>query len=173
MSAGVSARLRDGAWWILVAFAVVLVLFGVTDVVGGVLADPGITQGLSGLTPAQLEAQGADGYRLFDFVTRGQGLALIVMGVLYASILLIPYRARQRWAWYAMWSLPGWSLSVLGLYLAFGIASDQPPPPPMVSGPITAAIAATILLVDRRRFVAANMVGSPTSHQPPGVEARR
>ena len=168
-----SARLRDRAWWVLVAFAVVLVVFGVTDVAGGVLADPGITQGLSGLTPAQLEAQGAAGYRLYDFTTRGQGLSLIVMGGLYATILLIPYRARQLWAWYALWSLPGLGIAGLGLYLAIGLAPDQPPPPPMVSGPITAAIAATILLVDRRRFVGATVMRDPSSHQPRGAEVRR
>lgn len=67
-------------------------------------------------------------------------------------ILVIPYRAGMRWAWYAMWALPVWAFGVLGLYLAFGVDPRQPPPPPMVSGPLLGGIAVAVLLLDWRRF---------------------
>lgn len=145
---------RQRIWWILVAVAVVVGLFGVTDVLGGVMADPGIPQGLTGLTPGELESESAVGYRLIDFQVRMQGLVLVVIGVLLTTVLLIPYRAATQWAWYAAWSLPVWALSVFVLYVVYGVAPGAPPPPPMVSGPIFATVCAVVLIVDRRRIFA-------------------
>ena len=144
--------LRRRAWWYLVAFSVLIGLFGVGDVIGGISVDPGITTGMSGLTLAELQAESAAGYRLYDFASRAQGLVLVIVGVLLMVILVIPYRAGMRWAWYTMWTLPAWAFGVLGLYLAFGVDPSQPPPPPMVSGPLLGGIAVAVLLLDRRRF---------------------
>jgi hypothetical protein len=51
-----------------------------------------------------------------------------------------------------MWLFPAWTVGVVALLLAFGIAPNQAPPPPMISGAILGAIAAAALLVDRQRF---------------------
>lgn len=144
--------LRRRVWWLLVAMTVLIVLFGVGDVLVGAAADPAIAQGLSGLSLAELEALDAATYRLFDFFTRTQGLVLVAFGLAMSTILLIPYRQGRGWAWWTAWLLPAWSLSVLAIYAVWGLAPDQPLPPPMVSGPILALIAATALLLDRRRF---------------------
>lgn len=153
--------LRRRVWWLLVAMAVLIVLFGVGDVLIGAAADPAIAQGLSGLSLAELEAQSAAAYGLFDFFTRTQGLVLVAFGVAMTSILLIPYRQGREWAWWTAWLLPAWSLSVLAMYAVGGVAPDQPPPPPMLSGPLLALIAAAVLLLDRHRFVAAEAM-TPT-----------
>ena len=144
--------LRRRAWWYLVGFSALIGLFGIGDVIGGVSVDPGITLGLTGLTLAELEAQSAIAYRAYDFTTRTQGLALVFYGALATATLLIPYRDRQRWAWWAAWSLPAWTVGVFALYASFGLAPGTPPPPPMVSGPILGALAVLVLLVDRPRF---------------------
>ena len=148
------SAVRSRLWWFLVFFAVVLVAFGIGDVFSGVTADPAIATGLTGLSLQQLQEQDPAGYRLFDFATRGLGLNLSIVGVLSTAILLIPYRAGARWAWYALWILPIWCGVVVALYLAFGLAPGAPTPPPMVSGPILGLIAAAVLLVDRPRFFA-------------------
>jgi hypothetical protein len=144
--------LRRRAWWYLIAVSVLIGLFGVGDVIGGISVDPGITTGLSGLTLAELQAESAAGYRLYDFASRAQGLVLVLVGVLMTVILVIPYRAGLRWAWYAMWTLPAWAFGVFGLYVAFGVDPRQPPPPPMVSGPLLGGIAVAVLLLDWLRF---------------------
>jgi len=144
---------------VLAFFAVMLIVFGVTDVLGGVLSDPGITVGISGRTPAEVQAQDPLGYRLFDFTTRALGLALVVMGVLLSTIVLIPYRAGKRWSWALLWVLPAWALAVPLLYLAFGVAPGAPLAPPMMSGPVIAALAAGALVVDRARFARKAVVG--------------
>jgi hypothetical protein len=133
-------------------FGIMFVVFGITDMLGGVLSDPGITVAIAGMSPAEVHAQDPVGYRLYDFATRTLGLSLIALGLLVTTIVLIPYRGGQRWSWAVMWWLPAWAISVPLLYLAFGVAPGSPPAPPMVSGPVIAGIAAVALLADRRRF---------------------
>jgi hypothetical protein len=148
-----AGAVRRRAWWLLVAVGILMVLFGVTDIISGVAADPGITLSLSGMTLAEIQAADPVAYRLYDFATRTNGASLIVMGVLLTLVLLVPYRAGERWAWLVTWILPIWSFSVPLSYLAAGVDPAQPPAPPMVSGPIIGALAVVVLLLDRRRFV--------------------
>jgi hypothetical protein len=145
------STVRARAWWLLVAIAVVIALFGLMDMASGLLADRAITTVITGLGVDEVLAQDPAGYRLADFVTRSQGLNLLLLGTLFTIILVVPYRSGRRWAWRALWLLPAWAVLVPGLYLAFGTAPGAPPSPPMISGPIIGLIAAGILLLDRRR----------------------
>ncbi len=145
------STIRDRAWWLLVAIAVVIAVFGLTDMASGLLADRAITTVITGLGVDEVLAQDPAGYRLADFMSRTQGLNLLLLGVLFTIILVIPYRASRRWAWRAMWLLPAWAVLVPGMYLVFGTAPGAPPAPPMISGPIVGLVAAGILLLDRRR----------------------
>jgi hypothetical protein len=147
---------RRRAWWVLAFFAVMLAVFGIGDVLGGVLADPAITRTLTGRSPADIQAAEPTAYRLYDFVTRSGGANLVLIGILLAVIVAIPYRGGQRWAWWAMWVLPAWAALVPIQYLIIGTAAGQPPAPPMVSGPVVAALAAGVLLADRQRFAGAS-----------------
>lgn len=143
---------RPRLWWILPALSVVMVIFGVSDVLIGITSDPGITVAIIRLTPTELGTVTADGYRLADFMVRTQGLALAAFGLLLTVVLLVPYRAAQRWAWYAALILPAWAITVPLTYLVFGLAPGAQPAPPMISGPIFAAISGLLLVADRRRF---------------------
>lgn len=140
------------SWLLLPILAIVLAGFGVSDVLIGITADPGITVAITGLTPDELRAASQEGYRLADFLVRAQGLTLVALGLLLAVVLLWPYRGGQRWAWRAAFILPVWAASVPIVYLAFGLAPDVPPAPPMISGPIFAVLTAAMLVADRRRF---------------------
>lgn len=134
------------------AMSVVLVAFGVTDVIVGSAADPGIPLGLIGLSPTELRAESEAGYRILDFFTRSQGLVLIVLGLLGSAILLFAYRRDQRWAWWTMWALPAWSAGGFVLYFVAGVEASQPPPPPMLSAPFFAVLTAAIQLISAPRF---------------------
>lgn len=144
--------LEKHAWWGLLVIALTFVAFGVTDVLVGPAADPGIPLGLTGMTLEQLQAESANGYRLFDFFTRANGSSLLLAGLLLTAILLFAFRRNQRWAWWTMWLLPAWAAGAAVFYLVAGVVPDQPPPPPMVSGPIIALLAAAILVVSAPRF---------------------
>lgn len=139
---------------IQLAIAIVLVVFGIGDVAQGPDADPLITMGMVGRTVDEIRASEPTGFRLYDFVTRGNGLNLVVLGALFVSILSVPYRAGDRWAWATMWLLPAWALATPVFVIWFGPAPGTMLPPPAISGPIVAVVAALALLVDRRRFTA-------------------
>ena len=144
--------LERHAWWVLLVVAAMLVAFGLTDILGGADADPAIPFALTGKTNAELQAESADAFRMFDFFTRVNGASLLFIGVLTASILLVPFRRNQRWAWWAMWSVPIWAAAVPVFYIVAGTLPDVPPPPPLVSGPIVAVLSAAALLVSAPRF---------------------
>jgi hypothetical protein len=146
---------------VLVAIAAILVVFGIGDIVQGPKADPGITTAIAGKSADEVQAAEPTGFRLYDFAIWMGGLNLALIGLLLATIALVPYRAGRRWAWNTMWLLPAWALAVPALYLAFGPALGTPLPPPTISGPIVAVVAGLSLLADRGRFVAAR--GAATS----------
>jgi hypothetical protein len=143
--------LSQHAWWGLALFAIVFVLFGLTDIASGAAADPAIPRGLTGRTIAELEAESPAAYQMFDFLTRINGWSLVLIGALLTVIVFIPFRGGERWAWWTMWAVPVWSIGVALFYVVVGTRPDQPPPPPMVSGPIVAALSVAILLVSRPR----------------------
>ena len=144
--------LEGNAWWGLLATIVLFVLFGLTDVASGAAADPAIPLGLTGMTLAELEAEGPTVFQLYDFYTRINGWSFLLAGLLMLAILLFAFRRNKRWAWWTMWLLPIWAASILVFYLVVGVQPDQAPPPPMVSGPILAVFCAAILLVSAPRF---------------------
>lgn len=139
-------------WWGLLAIMLLFVAFGVTDVIVGPAADVGIALGLTGMTLAELEADGPAAYRLFDFFTRANGMSLLILGLFGSAILVFAFRRDEAWAWWTMWLLPALGVGVLAFYLVAGVDPAQPPPPPMVSGPVIAALAAALLLVSAPRF---------------------
>jgi len=144
--------LERHSWWGLLAIALLYIVFGVTDLIIGPEADVGIPLGLTGMTPAELEADGPAGYRLFDFFTRVNGWSLVMIGWLTAAVLWFGFRRNERWAWWTLWFIPVWTAGIGVFYLVAGVDPAQPPPPPMISAPILSAFAAVILLVSAPRF---------------------
>lgn len=144
--------LERHAWWGLAFLTVVIVIFGVTDALVGPAADIAIPMSLTGLTLTELQAESPAAYRLFDFFTRVNGLNLVILGSLATAVLAFAYRRHRRWAWWTMWLLPAWSLSVSLSYVIAGLAPGQPPPPPMLSGLIFAVPATAIQLLSARPF---------------------
>jgi hypothetical protein len=143
---------RWNGWWALLAIAVLLLLFGVGDMANGVANDPGIPLGVTGMTPAELEAEGPNAYRMYDLTVRSQGSSLVMVGGLMSAILLFAFRRGRRWAWWTMWLLPAWAVSISVAGMLIGVAPGQQPPPPVVSGFVLGLLAGAILLVSAPRF---------------------
>jgi hypothetical protein len=141
-------------WKFLLGLVVVIGLFGVGDIVRGLDADPAIPVGVAGLSPDEIRQTSPPLARLVDLQVRSGGLHLVVVGVLWTMIVLIPYRRGERWSWYAMWTFPAWSLAVAVSFLFIELQPDVPPPPPAISGWIFFALTALLLLGSRRGFEA-------------------
>jgi len=144
--------LQRNAWWGLLAIGVLAAAFGIGDVINGVANDPAVPLGVVGMTPSELEAEGPHAYRMYDLTLRGGGLSLVFIGALMAAILVFAFRRGQRWAWWTMWLLPAWAISVSVGGLLIGVAPGQPPAPPVVSGFVLGIFAGVILLVSAPRF---------------------
>lgn len=143
---------RRHAWKVLLLLVVVIGLFGIGDIVGGLDADPGIPLGITGMTPDEIRAESQVMARLADLQVRGGGVHLAVMSVLGVCIVTIPFRRRERWAWYAMWAFPGWAVAVSTSFLFVELQPGEPLPPPAISGWIFFALGAWMLLACRREF---------------------
>jgi hypothetical protein len=147
------AWLQRHAWQLLLALTVLVAVIGINPVIQGIREDETVTLGFTGLTAAQLEAANPQTYRLLDFQARSGGIALIAIGTLLSAILVGAYRHARRWAWWAMWILPAWGVSIFLLILAVGLEPGQPPPYPMISGPIVAALSSALLLISAPQFL--------------------
>lgn len=137
------------SWKLLLVLVAVIGIFGLGDIIRGMDADPAIAAGVSGLTPDEIRASSAPLHRLIDLQTRAGGLQLLVIASLWTTLVVIPLRRGDRWAWYAMWSFPLWSLAVSVAFLLVELQPGQPTPPPAISGWIFFALTSMLLSAAR------------------------
>lgn len=151
------AEIRPGtlachSWKILMGLVVVIGLFGVGDLILGLDADPAIPVGVAGLTPDEIRQTSEPLARLIDLQVTSGAIQLISLSALWSAITLLPFRRGERWAWYAMWTFPAWSLSVAVAFLFVDLQPDMPPPPPAISGWVFFGATSLLLLASRRNL---------------------
>lgn len=157
-SSGAAAQSQRGtylvrtAWiWLLVP-VVILILFGVGDIVRGTDADPAIVEGLTGLEPSEIEAASPEAARYIDLQYRFGGIQLAYFALVLAAVAVFGFRRWRRWAWFAMWAFPLWALSVSSVFLLADRPASAPIPPPMISGIVFFVYGAFWLMVSYRGF---------------------
>ncbi len=140
------------AWIILFAVAVIFALFGIGDLVQGSAADTAIVEGITGMTPDEIEAADPRIRVLIDQQARAGGGAFLVLGLLAAGIAWTSFRRGERWSWYALWTLPLLNVLIfVGMYVSVDFATGVLPPP-LLSAPIFLGITVMGLLLPIRRF---------------------
>ncbi len=72
---------------------------------------------LSGTSWSSFKAAHAGAASYVTLLERGYALHELTFAILFLVILAIPFRARQRWAWWACWAL---LIAYLGYALTFG-----------------------------------------------------
>lgn len=140
------------AWIILFAVGIIFALFGAGDIALGTAADPAIVEGLTGMTPEEIGEVDPAILHLVNQQTRAGGAAILVAGLLAAAVAATSYRRGERWAWYALWTLPLLNVLIfLLMYAGLDPASDVLPPP-LLSAPVFLALCVAGLLLPVRRF---------------------
>lgn len=127
-AASAAPAARTGSRW----FTAVLILLGLIGLfnVFASISDFAATGGsglpsdhagtfakLSGTSWASFKAAHAGTASYITLLERGYALHELTFAILFLVILAIPFRARQRWAWWACWAL---LIAYLGYALTFG-----------------------------------------------------
>ncbi len=76
----------------------------------------------------------------------------MVFGILAAVIAWTSFRGGERWAWYALWTLPLLNVLIFLIQYTSLDLSTGVLPPPLLSAPVFLAIAVVGLLLPIRRF---------------------
>jgi hypothetical protein len=156
------------AWQVFATLSVILVTFGVGDMMsGGATFQSGevvLFKGLTGTSWDELRGSDPGAAKLIDHQVRTGGLALLAAGLFSLAISLTALRRGERWAWMAMWTWPLW---VVLIYPLFWVAEPHPSagtPVPIISGTIFLVITVATLGLSYRRYLR----GPETAQTPPG-----
>ena len=107
------------AWKLLFAMGVVLLVLGVPQLFG-VHPDPIHEERILGMTIEELEASDPRGYDLFVFNVIAGGLLFLGFAILVMAISATAYRRGEKWAWYALWSIPALFIGFMTLWINAG-----------------------------------------------------
>ena len=139
-------------WIILLVVSVIFALFGLGDIILATGADPAIVQGITGLTPEELGAISPEALHLANYQTRASGAIILIVGLLAATIAWTGFRRGERWAWYALLTLPLLNVLIFVLMYTHVDFSAGVLPPPLLSAPVFLTISAVGLLLPLRQF---------------------
>jgi hypothetical protein len=145
------------AWAIFTGLSLVIVAFGLGDIVsGGSAYESGeavLFDSLTGTTWSALRADDPGAANLIDYLVRAGGAELLVIGLLSLAICLTGLRRGERWAWLAMWVWPLWVALVIPLLLGAARTPGAGVPVPIISGSIVFVITVATLLLSSRRYL--------------------
>lgn len=140
------------AWVLLLIVGVASLAIGIGDYGLQQGGDTDMVESVTGMSWPQLQAANPRVADLVDLLARVLGAWLIGFSLLSIAITATAFRRGQRWAWYAMWSLPLVLALVFVAFLAADRVPDDPAPPGRVSAPALMVISAVGLLLPIRVF---------------------
>ncbi len=151
------------AWKVFTGLGLIVVLFGVGDVLSGGLTfqtgEQVLFHSLSGTTWGELNASAPGPANLIDYQVRAGGVYLLMTGLLSLSITLTALRHGDRWAWCSMWV---WPLGIV-LIEAQLLSSVRTPgiPVPVISGTIFIIVSVATLALSYRKYLRKTSPGTP------------
>jgi len=140
--------LGQHAWWVFVFGAASGVQFAITSLTDPV---PWLAPSVAGQESEILAATSPAAYRLVTVYVQWVGLEVLLMNAVWLAIVVFPFRRRQRWSWWTMWSLPVFILAQAALHLA-SVAPGQTPDGAVYTGIFVALLCAAALLVSAPVF---------------------
>jgi hypothetical protein len=147
-----SAILERSAWIALIVVGAIFGLFGVSDLMQGMDADPAIAESVIGRPWEDLQASNPRIASLIDMYVRSLGAGILVVSILSLAVTLTAFKRGERWAWYALWVWPLWNVAIFCLSFTAERHPGFPPPPPMVSSPVFFTVTLLALILSYRKF---------------------
>lgn len=115
-------HLQRFAWILLAITGLPFVLFGISALLFGLSASdtpvglpggPDAVASTTGVPWDEIIEEDETAVTLLRGVSRVAGLAFLALGILVVTTASIPFRRRQRWAWFALWVVPAFMLGLL------------------------------------------------------------
>ncbi len=107
------------AWKLLFAMGVVFLVLG-APLLFGVHLDPIHEERILGMTIEELEASDPRFFDLFIFNVISGGVLFLGIAILVMAISMTAYRRGEKWAWYALWSIPAMFIGFMALWINAG-----------------------------------------------------
>jgi hypothetical protein len=152
-------------WKVFAGLSLIVVLFGVGDVLSGGLTfqtgEDVLFHSLSGTSWSELNTTAPGPANLIDYQVRAGGVYLFMTGLLSLSIALTALRHGDRWAWYAMWVWPLGIVLIEGQLLSSVRTLETGIPVPVISGTIFIIVSVATLTLSYRRYLRKTSPGTP------------
>ncbi len=143
------------AWTTFLALGIILVLFGVGDVLtGGSTYGQGESaamQAISGMTWNQMEAISPGAAAMIDHSVREGGVDELLIGLFGAALAVSAVRRGKWWAWYLMLLWPLWIVAHVLILWSEARYATASPPAPFVSGTVFLVFSLAALALSYRR----------------------
>lgn len=144
------------AWKIFFALSVIVVLFGLGDLVsGGSTYQSGevvLFTSITGTTWDELRVSSPRIANMIDQQVRSGGAGLLVVGLLSGAICLNPLRRGERWAWLTMWVWPAWAGLAVLVILTADRSAGSGIPVPVISGSVFFVLSVVTLALSYRKY---------------------
>jgi hypothetical protein len=92
--------------WIIISAVGLLTLVGGVPHALGYNTDPATAGSIAGMALSELKASNPRFFDLYDWYFRAGGLSDMGFAFFVTVISSTAYRRGERWAWYALWSVP-------------------------------------------------------------------
>jgi len=147
MTTGITEKAYEKHAWILLFAIGLLGLVSALPLLFGVDPDPARIEGIIGMTMSEVKVSNPRFFDLVTFSLRVVGLGNLGYTFLIIAISVTAYRRGEKWAWYALWSLPAFYIASTAILLSIG-----PTPLELVLLPLLVILSLLGLLLPYRKF---------------------
>ena len=108
------------AWIVLFAIGVLRFLVATVVLLFGVELNPTVLERTIGMTLSELRASNPSFFGLYTYIFRFSVLFELGFVFLIITISATAYKRGEKWAWYALWSVPAFFIGSTAIVLSIG-----------------------------------------------------
>lgn len=140
------------AWILLLVVFILSLLIGIGDFFLAGDGDPALVESVSGIAWEVVKTTDPGVANLVNLLSSLIGSLWIGLSVMGIIVTATGFRNGNRWAWYALWSMPLVMLLIFITFLSADLVEGSPSPPALFSAPGLFVMAVLGLLLPFRKF---------------------